>query len=247
MKAGCLVPLLLVVSLLSAGAADRKPIRVALYDDVGSFGKGVPRVTELLGQIPDVKLTLVKGAEIATGALKDHDVVIFTGGSGSRQAAGLGDAGRAEVRRFIKNGGGYIGICGGAYLACSGFSWGLGVLDAKTVSNKWKRGVGAVQIEVNALGTDTTGIPARALPIRYANGPVITPAGRADVPDYEPLATFRTELSENGTPKGAMVNTPAWVRGTYGEGRIITSSPHPEQTVGMDPWVLHAVRWVARR
>lgn len=247
MKTGCLLAALLFLSVLSISAEDKNPVRVALYDDAGAFGKGVPRVAELLGKAPDVKVTLVKGTEIAGGTLKDHDVVIFTGGSGSGQAKGIGEAGRAEVRKFIENGGGYVGICGGAYLACSGFTWGLGVLDAKTVSNKWKRGVGDVQIEVNALGTTTTGIPAKALPIRYANGPIITPAGLADVPDYEPLATFRTELSENDTPKGVMVNSPAWVRGTYGNGRIITSSPHPEQTPGMDPWILHAVRWVAGR
>jgi hypothetical protein len=107
--------------------------------------------------------------------------------------------------------------------------------------------VGDVQIEVSTEGAKTTGIPAKQQPIRYANGPIITPAGRAEVPDYETLATFRTELAENDTPKGAMVNTPAWVRGNFGKGRVIISSPHPEQTAGMDTWVEHAVRWVAGR
>lgn len=230
-----------------ASAAEPAPIRVALYDDAGAFGKGVPRVTEILGKSPEVKLTIVKGKDIAAGALKDYDVVIFTGGSGSKQAAGIGEAGREEVRQFVKKGGGYIGICGGAYLACSGFSWGLGVLDAKTVSSKWKRGVGDVQIVVNDTGAKTIGLPAKEQKIRYANGPIIMPASRPEVPDYEPMALFRTELSENGTPPGVMVNSPAWVRGIYGKGRVITSSPHPEQTAGMDAWVENAVRWVAGR
>ena len=247
MKAAFLALTLLAAASLHLGAADASPIRVALYDDAGAFGKGVPRVTELLGKTADAKVTIVKGEEIAGGVLKDFDVVIFTGGSGSKQATGIGEAGRTEVRKFVENGGGYIGICGGAYLACSGFSWGLGVLDAKTVSSKWKRGVGDVQIEVNAEGAKTTGIPARQQPIRYANGPIIKPAERPDVPDYEPLALFRTELAENDTPKGVMTNTPAWVRGTFGKGRVIISSPHPEQTAGMDAWVEHVVRWVAGR
>lgn len=238
----------LLVAALHAQAGAAKPIRVALYDDAGSAGKGVPRVSEILGKdAATFRVTLLKGADIAGGALKDHDVVIFTGGSGSKQAAGIGEAGRAEVRKFVENGGGYVGICAGAYLACSGFTWSLGVLDAKTVSNKWRRGAGDVKIEVHAPGAAATGISAGEQTVRYVNGPVIQPAGREDVPDYEALATFRTELAENGTPKGAMVNTPAWARGAFGKGRVIVSSPHPEQTAGMDAFVAHVVQWAAGR
>lgn len=226
-------------------AQDPKPIRAALYDDAGSTGKGVPRVTELLGKDTAFKLTIVKGTDIAAGALKDQDVVIFTGGSGSKQAAGLGEAGKTEVRKFVENGGGYVGICAGAYLACSDFDWSLGVLDAKAVSNKWKRGIGDVKIEVHATALAATGITAGEQSVRYANGPIIKPAEREDIPDYETLATFRTELAENNSPKGVMVNSPAWARGTFGKGRVIISSPHPEQTSGMDAFVASAVKWAA--
>ena len=243
MKALFILTSFFAVALLSAQEA--KPIRVALYDDAGSTGKGVPCVTELLGKDASFKLTVFKGSEIASGALKDFDVVIFTGGSGSKQAAGLGEAGRAEVRKFVENGGGYLGFCAGAYLACSGFDWSLGVLDAKTVSNKWRRGIGDVTIEVHDAAPAATGIPSGEKTVRYANGPIIKPAKRDDIPDYEALATFRTELAGNDSPKGAMVNSPAWARGTFGKGRVIVSSPHPEQTAGMEAFVASAVKWAA--
>jgi putative intracellular protease/amidase len=232
---------------LTAFADDTRPIRVALFDDEGAFGKGVPNVTKQLSAAKEVTLTVLKGPEFAAGVLKDYDVVIFTGGSGSKQAATLGDAGRKQVRDFVEKGGGYIGICGGAYLACAGFSWGLGVLDAKTVSSKWRRGKGPVQIEVTPAGQQVTGTPAKQTEIRYANGPIIQPAGLAEVPDYEPLALFRSELAENDTPKGVMVDSPAWASGTFGKGRVLISSPHPEQTEGMEGWIVRAVRWAAGR
>ncbi len=251
MKRLCPLWLVILCSLGgSLAAQSANPIRVALYDDAGSAGKGVPRVTELLGKDPAAfKVTILKGTDIASGALKntDYDVVIFTGGSGSKQAAGLGEAGKAEVRKFVRNGGGYLGICAGAYLACSGFDWSLGILDARTVSNKWRRGVGDVKIEVLAPGPAATGVPAGEQTVRYANGPIIKPAGRDDIADYESLATFRTELAENGSPVGAMVNSPAWARGTFGKGRVIISSPHPEQTPGMELFVASAVKWAASR
>lgn len=234
--------LLLVLASL-AGAEDARPIRVALFDDSGSFGKGVPKVSEQLGAAKDMKVTMVKGSDIAAGVLKDYDAVVFTGGSGSKQAAALGDAGRQQVRDFVEKGGGYVGVCAGAYLACSGFSWSLGVLDAKTVSSKWMRGKGQVKIEVTPSGQQVTGTPSGQTEIRYVNGPIIQPADRPDVPDYEPLAIFRSELAENGTPAGVMIDSPAWARGAFGRGRVLISSPHPEQTDGMEEWIAHAVRW----
>ncbi len=53
---------------ISAGRAcaeDARSIRIALFDDEGSFGKGVSQVSVQLGATKDMKLTRVKGADIA--------------------------------------------------------------------------------------------------------------------------------------------------------------------------------------
>ena len=222
-------------------AAEKPVIKVALYDDKGATGKGIPCVSEIIGKTSDIKLTRLKGADIAAGGLKGYDLVMFTGGSGSAEAGGLGEKGREEVRGFVRNGGGYVGICAGAYLACSGFEWGVGVLNAKTVSSKWRRGQGEVKIAGEAFGEK---LADRG--IRYANGPIIKADIRKDLPEFEVLMAFRTELAENDTPVGIMVNAPAMVRSNFGLGRVFTSSPHPEQTAGLEPLVEKAVRWVAR-
>jgi putative intracellular protease/amidase len=234
-------------SFAARGAEPSGRIRVALFDDDGAFGQGIPRITEQLGRTEDIQVTKLAGKEIAAGALKKFDVVIFSGGSGGKESAALGETGRDEVRRFVRAGGGYLGICAGAYLACSGFSWGLGVLNAKTVSQEWKRGKGTVELEVTPIGEQTTGLPAAKHPVRYANGPIIKPDIRPDIPSFETLAFFRTELAENGSPKGAMIDSPAIVRGTFGNGRVVSASPHPEQTDGMEKFVEHAVRWLAAK
>jgi glutamine amidotransferase-like uncharacterized protein len=241
-----------LLNLANAGDAPasdtaRPALRVALFDDAGSAGKGVPRVTEQLGKVADIALTKMSGKEIADGKLKGFDVVIFTGGSGHKQADTLGEGGREEVRQFVRNGGGYVGICAGAYLACSGFDWGVGVLNAKTVSNKWERGSGTVKVEVTQTGKETVGFSAGQIDVRYDNGPIIQPDSHKDLPSYELVAFFRSELAKNGSPEGVMVNSPAIVRAECGKGRVIISSPHPEQTAGMEGFIEHAVRWVARK
>jgi len=81
--------------------------------------------------------------------------------------------------------------------------------------------------------------------VRYANGPIIKPAGREDLPDYQPLTLFRTELAENGTPVGVMVNSPAQAISTFGKGRVFISSPHPEGTPGLEHLIPRGIVWAS--
>jgi glutamine amidotransferase-like uncharacterized protein len=233
-------------SLAADNNADAALIRVALFDDVGCSGPGVARVTQQIGAARGNRTTKIKGAEIADGRLKEFDVVIFTGGSASQQSKTLGDKGREEIRKFVRDGGGYIGICAGAYLACSGFDWGLGILNARTVTSAWQRGVGDVEIEPTEQGSKIAQIVVnRRRNVFYENGPIITRDGRSDIPEYDVLAWYRTELSQNNTPAGVMINSPAMACSSFGKGHVMISSPHPEQTEGMEHFMENAVRWAA--
>jgi glutamine amidotransferase-like uncharacterized protein len=224
----------------------RKPgikIRVALYDDSGSTGKGIPAVSEQLGRVPDIEVTKLDADGIRAG-LSGYDVVIFTGGSGGKQANTIGLLGREQTRRFVEAGGGYVGICAGAYLACEGFSWGLKVLDARTPSPKWERGRAELKIETTAAGQKLLGLPKECV-VTYHNGPVLVPANNPSIPDFEPLVYFRSETAKVPEQAGLQINTPALARSTFGAGRVLVSSPHPEQTAGMEEWIVRAVRAVA--
>ena len=67
----------------------------------------------------DVKL--INAQSIRTGGLAEFDVVVFPGGSSARQAQALNKSGRDAVRAFIASGGGFVGICAGAFLALSNY------------------------------------------------------------------------------------------------------------------------------
>ena len=218
---------------------------VALYDAGGSSGAGVPRVLEQLKDSPEVSVVRVGPDDIRGGALKQFQIVMFTGGSGSKQAAALGEAGSAAVRRFIEGGGGYIGICAGSYLACDGFSWGLKLLDARTVSPKWRRGRGQVRMQLTERGREIFGPRADELEVLYHNGPILSANASEALPDFEPLAIFRSEIAADGTPEGVMVGSPAIVAGDFGQGRVLCISPHPEQSAGLEDFIPRAIDWAA--
>jgi glutamine amidotransferase-like uncharacterized protein len=229
----------------SQALTEPETIRVALYDSEGSFGAGVRRVTQQLGKVPYLGLTVFKPEDFRENKLDGFNIVIFTGGSGSRRAAAVGEEGRAKISGFVEHGGGYLGICAGSYLACANYSWGLKIIGAKTASPKWKRGQGDVQMELTEKGRIIFGNRTGTFPVRYSNGPILKPAEADSIPDFEPLAYFRTELAEHDTPKGLMVDSPAIVAGRYGKGRVICISPHPEQTQGLEDFVPSAVKWLA--
>ncbi len=220
-----------------------KPLKVVIFVGNGASDGGIENVAGRITSIPQASVTRVKAAEWATIDLKPFDVVVFSGGSGSAQAEAIGEAGRNNVREYIRGGGGYVGVCAGAYLACSNFKWSLGILNASTVSSKWQRGQAFLDNEVTEAGHKLLGDVKGAFKVRYHNGPIIKPAERTDVPAYTTITVFKSEIAEYGSPAGVMVDSPAQALGTFGKGRVFISSPHPENTPGLEHLIPRGVLW----
>ncbi len=91
-----------------------KTIRVAIFSDSGVTKAAVPQVERSLHESQGFITTPITAEQIRDGALKDFDVLIHPGGSASKQSETLGDKGRDDVKKFVKGGGGFIGICAGA-------------------------------------------------------------------------------------------------------------------------------------
>ncbi|MEE2937899.1 MAG: BPL-N domain-containing protein [Planctomycetota bacterium] len=221
-------------------------IKVAVYVDQG-VERNVNDLFKALAMSPDLRVDRVKAADIREGDLDKYDVLIQPGGSGSGQARHLGPAGREHIRDFIAAGGGYIGICAGAYLASADYDWSLHILDAKVIDRKhWARGRGEVEIGLTEMGRVAFQQTQPKLRIHYSQGPLLAPADRDDIEDYEVIASYETEIAKNGAPKGVMQGTTAIAQGKFGEGQVFCFSPHPEKTQGLESLVLHAVQQVRK-
>ena len=221
-------------------------MRVALYKGPGTGGAGPDNLLLRLNQPGKTRLTEVSPEEIRAGVLSNFHAVIFAGGSGSKEAEAIGEIGRSNVVQFVSQGGGYVGICAGAYLCTAGYPWSLKILNAKTVSPKWQRGRAVLQLELTDKGREILGTNATHLQVIYHNGPVVAAAGMDTLPAFEPLAYYRTEVASNNTPAGIMVNSPAMLAGEFKKGRVVFISPHPEQTLGLEELVPHAVLWATQ-
>lgn len=225
------------------------PLRIAIYD-AGGTGRTSARSLEVaLAPMGKTLVRRIGPPEIRAGQLSRFDLVVFPGGSGSRQAAALEKTGREKVRRFVEEGGGYLGVCAGSYLAARNYDWSLKIVDGRTVDTRnghWRRGRGTVKMELTEKGRLILGDYPEQVDVRYANGPIFAPAQDDAIEDFQALAHFRTELAENGARVGAMIDTPAILSGNLGKGRVLCISPHPESTKALHGMVRRAALWLGK-
>ena len=237
---------LTVCPLLTAADNSTPPlVKVAVYVGAGTSA-GKENVLATLKAIPNVAVDTLTAEDVQAGKLKDYRVVVFPGGTGGGQGKALGDAGRERVRDFIKDGGGYVGICAGSYLASRSYDWSLHVLDAEVVDRKhWARGFGDVELKLTPKGKELFAAAADKFGIYYHQGPLLAPGNDPAIPDYTPLAAFETEIAKNGAPKGVMKGTTAVAAGEFGAGKVFCFSPHPEKKDETRELLRKAVGWVA--
>jgi glutamine amidotransferase PdxT len=245
----CLV-LGLVVRGTARGAdqpASHSKVRVAVYDDTGA-SRNLPNLLAALAEHPDLHFDRLDAEAIRSGALAGYDVLIQPGGTGSRQGKTLGEEGREQIRTFVAKGGGYLGICAGAYLATCDYPWSLHILDARVVDKAhWARGTGPVDVAITPRGHAVLGVKEERPAILYYQGPLLAPAGDPQLPDYEVLGAFAGEIAKKGAPHGVMPGTTAIAAAPFKKGRVLCISPHPERTDNLHDMIYRAVLWVTRR
>ena len=232
----------------SNGALAGEPlVRVAIYDHSPDQSGGGPKnLMSFLTREEGFACTVVSPETIREQGLQSFDVLIMPGGSGSAQAEKLQAKGGETIKDFVKAGGGYVGICAGSYLASSNYDWSLNLINARVWDRAhWARGTGEVTLCMTDPGQKLLSAGQEKVECYYGQGPLFVPDDKPDLPGYEVLAAYETEIAEKGAPKGAMTGTHAIIRSLYGQGRVICFSPHPEKTGGPRNLMTLGVKWAA--
>jgi len=237
---------LLFARVVNWNLHSRKPahqISVALVEFEHGDAKSVEDIRQILNSDDHFHTELIKPADTQGGLARKFDVLIFPGGSGSKQSAALGVEGRKVVREFIHSGGGFVGICAGGFLASAGEDCDLGLINAKTLSGVknipgWgevsivTRHAGPVQIGLTSVGKRFFETSPDAMEVLYSGGPIFIPGAARNLPNCLVLADFRTETASLDVSKGKMLGTPAIIAGIFGKGHVVAVSPHIEDSAG---------------
>ncbi|MEM6391934.1 MAG: BPL-N domain-containing protein [Planctomycetota bacterium] len=241
---------MLMVAAPALAEADHQPdpLRIAVYDHTNGSAAGPKNLMHILAPDAGFVCTRITPEDIQNGILVSggFDALILPGGSGSGQAKRLGDAGAQNIKDFVAQGGGYVGVCAGAYLASSHYKWSLNLINAKVLDTKhWNRGTGQTILDFTPEGRAALDQRSRQGEVFYGQGPLLAPGDHPDLPAYETLATYATEIAKKGAPTGVMIGTTAIARAPYGNGRVILYSPHPEKKWGLHHLIVNGVRWAA--
>lgn len=97
--------------------------KIALYDGSGAGPEFSAPLAEVMN-MGNFSHEMISDTQIRAGKLMEYDIFLVPGSpdAGECYYRGLGDRGFQEIRRFLKEKGNYMGICGGAYLPLSSSS-----------------------------------------------------------------------------------------------------------------------------
>lgn len=214
----------------------------------------------------------VTAEEIVYTGLKNYELLVMPGGDATQQFLDLGGKGIKNIRNFVKNGGGYIGICAGSYLA-----WNVAMLPEKYLCppNLESLGIGKVNF-LNVVdrtssnegweessyvetseGSKVVFFPTELftryqinykggnLSVIYAGGPLFENTGGV-------FATYTGECKKPFLPpvdlrKKMLIGSGSASRNRYGSGRVVLFSFHPELLKETCPLVDEGIRWISRK
>jgi len=194
----------------------------------------------------DLPFELVRSEEIKNGILKNYKTLFVPGGWASNKIKTLGDNGTKEIRSFVKNGGNYIGFCGGAGLATLD---GIGLLNIKRRPTKERvpSFSGRIQLNIsehpvwNDLAENNSPVfhawwPSQFL-VEDESIKVLATYGKA-MPDSFSSDMNVGDVEAKGNWPGLeavykikldperLVGEPAVIGGLYGKGRVVLSLVH---------------------
>ena len=245
---------------VSSEKEDKRTIKIALYDSISPSVRLIEHCFRYAWRDGNTKYEMnvkrIGYKDVINGSLMNYDVLVI-GASGRQYFHALHKKWKDEVKKFIANGGGYVGVCGGANIATKGYEkprhWldfvltkaALGLIDAYINDNQWQEwqylwkedGRSNIPIKNELLGHEIfAGEKWRY--ITYGGGP-----GLYGMKEAKPLAIYREEPSDVA-PLHYWIWLGKWIpykkietdikdyysaaEATYGKGRVVIFGMHPE-------------------
>jgi glutamine amidotransferase-like uncharacterized protein len=205
--------------------------------DTSDQASYIPQIEKLMGEM-GIETVRVNCHDIMHGALLGADMVTFPGGLGAGE--GLRQYGfnfAKAMQFFVASGGGYLGVCGGAYSAGVNVPWlmaliarySLRLIDTNAQAPSLINFIAdylslqdqrlLVECDVSQLAHPITiGHGGERLNLVYSGGPILTALGSSVTPL---VYYYNGDLPE---AHGQVAVAAA----QFGRGHVVISGPHPE-------------------
>ncbi len=184
--------------------------------------------------IPGIHFTYATSTVINSATLAGYNLLAMPGGDGGSLYLGSSSINGAAIKNFVSNGGGYLGICAGAYAGSNYVDgryngWGVAPdVNAKPVSY-----TGLLSMKFTSAGQQILGRTG-TINIEHYNGPALYVTGGNAVV----LATYAD--SHTGYQGYADI-----VGDYYGKGRSVLMGSHPELSPQYPDIIAKLIVWAA--
>jgi biotin--protein ligase len=256
---------LLAVFLIAAMPISSRALQnaqIAIYDDSafpdgGAWAEGLTAIRSMLNYYGYSYINLTPDELNQTENLYDFfQVIIFGGGWAGGYNTTVTEAGYNHIRTFVLSGGGYFGICAGAYFASDIVSWkpnmivprqtydyplnlftGAGIGPVLGIA-AWTEPTGCTTgitsgAAMTVVAMDSSGFPdiQTELPVLYFGGPVLVPGDKTN-PAVQIIGRYQV-------PHKPANNTAAMILFPYGAGKVFLSGTHPEISFNVNNCTLY--------
>jgi glutamine amidotransferase-like uncharacterized protein len=222
---------LFVSAVMHAGCSDDDAAgpgaptpKIAIYSGNGCWAESITagqRMFEWMGY----RCEIVSAQRINSEGLDGFSAIYIPGGDMYQYAQSISSEGKASIRSFVSKGGGYIGICGGAYFASKYIVWRgtQFVIESLRLFEGTAAGpVDQIVVYPN-FGMCEVTIVDHAHPITRAE-----PASDSILYYWGPTLTPDTGVQVSILGRYAITNQPAIVAFEYEKGRVFLIGTHPE-------------------
>ncbi|NPV65493.1 MAG: hypothetical protein HPY63_08340, partial [Methanobacteriaceae archaeon] len=212
-----------------------KEVRVLIYSGYDASTNCVNGIKYCLDAVKlnSVKFTYATSTVINSNVLASYDVLVMPGGTSGLSYLRNPNISASAIKSFVSNGGGYLGICAGAYaasIAVDGYYGGWGLADVRCKAVEYE---GNLNISITSAGASILGLSGTQT-ICHCNGAAMYAVGAA------------TSLATYADSKTGYEGYIAAVADTYGSGRVILCGPHPELTPRIPQMVVKMIAWLAK-
>lgn len=232
-----------------------KSVNVLIYEGEATSTDSVEGLIYCLEQAqqsnPNLDFNYTTTEVINSDVLSGQDVLVISGGD-IELLFNDPSVNPGDIKKFVEDGNGYLGICAGAYAASNyngeyGLGWGI----SPNIECNYTDADGFVALTLTSYGINTlkyssgriepcTFIPSTTDTVTLLSFPVSNTPGLYKKGKYTPMAIY----AENET---GLADYAAILDDTRGSGRIILSGPHPELDPAKPELVARMVLWVSKK
>lgn len=117
-----LLSVVVILAVNQLSVPTDKNVDIAVYADRDVWDESVLAVRKMFEWM-NYSVEYVSAKDINEIGLNKYRVFCVPGGNMYSYSQDLSPKGKENIRNFVRDGGGYLGICAGAYFACSSVVW----------------------------------------------------------------------------------------------------------------------------